>query len=39
MRAKFANPKIVGINKTDGLTWRVKDVLARVQSKLEEIKG
>jgi 2-oxoglutarate ferredoxin oxidoreductase subunit alpha len=36
MRAKFANPKIVGINKTDGLTWRVKDVLARVQSKLEK---
>ncbi len=39
MRAKFANPKIVGINKTDGLTWRVKDVLARVQSKLEELKS
>ena len=29
MRAKFADPKIRGINKTDGLTWRVKDVLAR----------
>ena len=39
MRAKFANPKIVGINKTDGLTWRVKDVLAHVQSKLEELKS
>ena len=38
LRAKFANPKIRGINKTDGLTWRVKDVLARVQTKLEELK-
>jgi len=39
LRAKFANPKIQGINKTDGLTWRVKDVLARVQEKLEEPKS
>ena len=38
LRAKFADPKIRGINKTDGLTWRVKDVLARVQTKLEELK-
>ena len=37
LRAKFADPKIRGINKTDGLTWRVKDVLARTQAKLEEI--
>jgi 2-oxoglutarate ferredoxin oxidoreductase subunit alpha len=36
LRAKFCDPKIKGINKTDGLTWRVKDVLARVKSKLEE---
>jgi len=39
LRAKFANPKIQGINKTDGLTWRVKDVLARVKEKLEETKS
>ena len=38
LRAKFCDPKIRGINKTDGLTWRVKDVLARVQTKLEELK-
>ncbi len=37
LRAKYCDPKIVGINKTDGLTWRVKDVLARVQTKLEEL--
>ena len=36
LRAKYCDPKIEGINKTDGLTWRVKDVLARVQAKLEE---
>ena len=36
LRAKFCDPKIKGINKTDGLTWRVKDVLARVKAKLEE---
>ena len=39
LRAKFANPKIQGINKTGGLTWRVKDVLARVKEKLEETKS
>jgi 2-oxoglutarate ferredoxin oxidoreductase subunit alpha len=36
LRARFCDPKIEGINKTDGLTWRVKDVLARVKEKLEE---
>ena len=36
LRAKYCDPKIEGINKTDGLTWRVKDVLARVAAKLEE---
>ena len=36
LRAKYCDPNIEGINKTDGLTWRVKDVLARVAAKLEE---
>jgi 2-oxoglutarate ferredoxin oxidoreductase subunit alpha len=36
LRARFCDPKIEGINKTDGLTWRVKDVLTRVREKLEE---
>jgi len=39
LRAKFCDPKIVGINKTDGLTWRVKDVLARVTDKLAEVES
>ena len=27
----IATPKIRGINKTDGLTWKVKEILERVQ--------
>ena len=38
LRARYCDTKIQGINKTDGLTWRVKDVLARVKSKIEDNK-
>ncbi len=38
LRARYCESKIQGINKADGLTWRVKDVLSRVQSKLGNIK-
>jgi 2-oxoglutarate ferredoxin oxidoreductase subunit alpha len=38
MRAKFCDPKIEGINKTDGLTWRVHEILKRVKEKLEPAK-
>ncbi len=38
LRAKFCDAKIQGINKTDGLTWRVSDILKRVQEKLETAK-
>ena len=34
LRARFADPKIRGINKTDGLTWKVKEILERVKAKL-----
>jgi 2-oxoglutarate ferredoxin oxidoreductase subunit alpha len=34
LRAKFADPKIRGINKTDGLTWKVKEILAQVKAKI-----
>ncbi|MSU57923.1 MAG: 2-oxoacid:acceptor oxidoreductase subunit alpha [Pedosphaera sp.] len=34
LRARFADPKIRGINKTDGLTWKVKEILERVTAKL-----
>ncbi|MBI98040.1 MAG: pyruvate ferredoxin oxidoreductase [Verrucomicrobiales bacterium] len=39
LRAKYCDPKILGINKTDGLTWRVKDVLARVTEKMTELES
>ena len=38
LRARFCDNKIQGINKADALTWRVKDVLARVKSKIEDNK-
>ncbi|HEX4263939.1 MAG TPA: 2-oxoacid:acceptor oxidoreductase subunit alpha [Verrucomicrobiae bacterium] len=34
LRARYCNPNIRGINKTDGLTWKVKEILATVKSKL-----
>jgi 2-oxoglutarate ferredoxin oxidoreductase subunit alpha len=29
LRARFCDPKIRGITKTDGLTWKVRDILER----------
>jgi len=34
LRARYCDPKIRGINKSDGLTWKVKEVLQRVQELL-----
>jgi 2-oxoglutarate ferredoxin oxidoreductase subunit alpha len=34
LRARFCDPRIRGINKSDGLTWKVKDILAAVQARL-----
>jgi 2-oxoglutarate ferredoxin oxidoreductase subunit alpha len=34
LRARYCDPKIAGINKTDGLTWKVKELLAAVKAKL-----
>jgi 2-oxoglutarate ferredoxin oxidoreductase subunit alpha len=34
LRARFCNPQIQGITKTDGLTWKVKDILAAVKTRL-----
>lgn len=36
LRARYCNPKIRGINKTDGLTWKVKDILQRAKSNVTE---
>jgi 2-oxoglutarate ferredoxin oxidoreductase subunit alpha len=32
LRARFCDPKIRGINKTDGLTWKVKEILERART-------
>jgi 2-oxoglutarate ferredoxin oxidoreductase subunit alpha len=32
LRARYCDPKIRGINKTDGLTWKVKDILDRAKN-------
>jgi 2-oxoglutarate ferredoxin oxidoreductase subunit alpha len=34
LRARYCDPRIRGINKTDGLTWKVKELLAAVKLKL-----
>jgi 2-oxoglutarate ferredoxin oxidoreductase subunit alpha len=34
LRARLADPRIEGINKTDGLTWKVREIIERVQAKL-----
>src|SRR5438094_2779018 len=31
LRARYCDPNIRGINKTDGLTWKVKEILDRAQ--------
>ena len=31
---RFCNGRIRGINKTDGLTWKVKEILAAATNKL-----
>ncbi|MBU6399006.1 MAG: 2-oxoacid:acceptor oxidoreductase subunit alpha [Verrucomicrobia bacterium] len=36
LRARFVDPKIRGINKTDGLTFKVKEILAQIQERLAE---
>jgi 2-oxoglutarate/2-oxoacid ferredoxin oxidoreductase subunit alpha len=36
LRARFCDPKIRGINKTDGLTWKVKDILQRAKDNVSE---
>jgi len=31
LRARYCDPKIRGINKTDGLTFKVKEILERAK--------
>ena len=32
LRARFCDPKIRGITKTDGLTWKVREIMERAKS-------
>lgn len=34
LRSRFCNPKIRGINKTDGLTFKVKEIIDRVRTEV-----
>ncbi len=34
LRARYCEPKIRGINKTDGLTWKVKEILTRARAEI-----
>ncbi len=34
LRARYCDPKIQGLNKTDGLTWKVKEILERTKTNL-----
>lgn len=34
LRARFCDPRIQGVNKTDGLTWKVKEIVARTEAVL-----
>ncbi|HUR44323.1 MAG TPA: 2-oxoacid:acceptor oxidoreductase subunit alpha, partial [Candidatus Saccharimonadales bacterium] len=36
LRARYCDPKITGINKTDGLTWKVRDILEKARVNLSE---
>ena len=35
LRARFADPRIQGINKTDALRWKVREILDRVNERRE----
>ena len=36
LRARFCDPKIRGLNKVEGLTWKVKEILERVKQALDK---
>jgi 2-oxoglutarate ferredoxin oxidoreductase subunit alpha len=36
LRARYCDPKIRGLNKTDGLTWKVKEILERAKNTITE---
>ena len=36
LRARYCDPKIRGLNKTDGLTWKVRDILDRARTAVSD---
>src|SRR5215470_13914517 len=36
LRARYCDPKIRGLNKTDGLTWKVREILERAKTTLSK---
>lgn len=32
LRARYCDPRIRGINKVDGLTWKVREILDRARA-------
>jgi 2-oxoglutarate ferredoxin oxidoreductase subunit alpha len=38
LRARYCDPRIRGLNKTDGLNFKVKEILERVTEKLTALK-
>jgi 2-oxoglutarate ferredoxin oxidoreductase subunit alpha len=36
LRARYCDAKIQGINKTDGLTWKVKEIVEAIKNKLRK---
>jgi 2-oxoglutarate ferredoxin oxidoreductase subunit alpha len=38
LRARYCDPRIRGLNKTDGLTFKVKEILERLKEKLAGLK-
>jgi 2-oxoglutarate ferredoxin oxidoreductase subunit alpha len=36
LRARYCDPKIRGMNKTDGLNWKVKEILERARTDIAE---
>ncbi|MBM3845650.1 MAG: 2-oxoacid:acceptor oxidoreductase subunit alpha, partial [Verrucomicrobia bacterium] len=39
LRARYCDPKIHGINKTDGLTWKVREILEKAKALAGELKS
>jgi 2-oxoglutarate ferredoxin oxidoreductase subunit alpha len=39
LRARYCDPKIRGINKSDGLTWKVKEILDRARALADAVQN